>query len=189
MTDETELVTMRKEDVEFLRDLAREIKTQDNRATADPYFYVVRTIEHLPAPDGYGERTVWVDFSDDPRVYLSKEEFYDDYRHDNYPISELEEAKTEEEKSAIIQKFEAEREEAWESLEEQEEHDVIREANVFFTQRAYEEHMRLNGHNYHWRDEKPYSYVKHAFRNPEIKRLLEIIGRFSEHDENRKESK
>jgi hypothetical protein len=45
---------------------------------------------------------------------------------------------------------------------------------VFLTEEGYNEHMKLNSHNYrHW---KSYQfYVLHAFRNPEMAGLIEAI--------------
>ncbi len=55
-------------------------------------------------------------------------------------------------------------------------HFVETDENVFFTFKDYEEHIRLNSHNY----QKVHSYVKHAFRNPEMKSLLEAIMAFAD---------
>jgi hypothetical protein len=40
--DDHVLVRMKKEDVDFLKGMAIELETQDNRGTSDPYFYVVQ---------------------------------------------------------------------------------------------------------------------------------------------------
>jgi hypothetical protein len=42
--------------------------------------------------------------------------------------------------------------------------------DAFFTEKACEEHIRLN--SYHYAD--PHSYVSHAFRNPE----MELVQKF-----------
>jgi len=43
----------------------------------------------------------------------------------------------------------------------------------FFTHKGLAEHLELNGHNY---NSETRSYIKHAFRNPEIRRVHEIIS-------------
>lgn len=44
---------------DFLMNLSKEIKTQDNRATRMPYFYQVQEDREVGVPDGCGEE-VWV---------------------------------------------------------------------------------------------------------------------------------
>lgn len=44
---------------EFLCNLSKEIKTQDNRGTRPPYFFQVQEEEECPVPDGFGDE-VWV---------------------------------------------------------------------------------------------------------------------------------
>lgn len=43
--------------------------------------------------------------------------------------------------------------------------------NVFLTEKACEEHIRLNKHNL----KNPVSYVDHAYRNREMDRLINIL--------------
>jgi len=181
--------------LEFLSQLVDKIKAQDNRCTAKPYFYVVRTKRWRLCKEGYGSgdtRTGWVDHSGDPDVYYSKEEFVKSYleRHD-YELSppepldqfeladpqcvgtyNLECAKYAEE----VEKLKNDAEDAFEELEEFEEEEYYTEDNVFFTQEAYEEHVRLNGHNLGKRGVDYHSYVKHAFRNPEMEKLFTAIA-------------
>lgn len=45
----------------FLRDLARQMHTQDNRCTADPFFIVQECIRHYGYDPEYSDRTVFVD--------------------------------------------------------------------------------------------------------------------------------
>ena len=45
--------------------------------------------------------------------------------------------------------------------------------NVFFSDAGFEEHMSLNSHNY--RKGEVRTYAIHAFRNPEMKEILETI--------------
>jgi len=179
---------------EFLAQLVDKINAQYNRCTAKPYFYVVRTQKWRLTKDGYGHgetRRGWVDHSGDPDVYYSKEDFIKSYieRHD-YELTAPEPLDAYElgdpqcvatynleyaEYTELLQKLQNDAEEAFEDLEEFEEEEYYDEDNVFFTQEAYEEHVRLNGHNLGRRGEY-HSYVKHAFRNPEMQKLFEAIA-------------
>jgi len=152
-TGSTVPVLMSQEDLDFLKDLANEMRTQNRAGTADPYFYVIQTTKHLPAPPDYGERTVRVDWSGDPTVYRTKEEFSEYFKQTNDPRPE------------------DEIDRAWEELEVFGEHDVIVEDNVFLTKKGYLEHVELNGHNLRTHE----VYIKHAWRNPEMGRLIKII--------------
>ena len=144
----------------FLGDLIRRMNQQNNRATATPYFYVVQTERWQPVHDEFhnGEtRTCWVDYEGDPTIFYSKEEFLK-WAQDYYEGT----------------KTEAEIETQWDNLQQVTEGKYYEEDNVFFTQDAYDEHVRLNGHNLR---RNPYcSYVKHAFRNPELAEMFRAIG-------------
>jgi len=159
MSEELININMRKSDFDFITDLANEIKNQDNRSTALPYYYVVKCVNDVPAPEGNGQFTKYVDMeSGDYQTYDSREECKEQLIKDGC--------------------FEDEAEATAKKLERLEFAESFQEENIFLTERGFNQHMELNGHNYR-HHKKYYSYVKHAFRNPEIKRLLEIVGRFS----------
>lgn len=48
---------------------------------------------------------------------------------------------------------------------------------AFLTKKALDEHLRLNGHNYKGEITR---YCEHVYRNPQLQRLLEIVGKFSD---------
>jgi hypothetical protein len=152
--------------VKFMRDLAREIEMQDNRATASPYFYVVQSKDTMIAPDGYGDGDT------------------------QYYCSDRSEAHTKEQWAEIIaeENKEEEGEEGFNPVDLEDflddecrafgTHYYDREENVFLTEKGYKQHMELNAHNYRYYKET-YSYVKFAFRNPEMEGLLKAIKAFS----------
>jgi hypothetical protein len=150
------------EDLSFLKNLAHEIDSQDNAATAHPYYIVVRTSRQIILPQGHGsgEAVYHDEDGDDPAtsLYKSLEEAAEAFSRYGY-------ADIQERLDALIE---------YGTDEIEEDH------NVFFTRKGYEKHMELNGHNYRgdW-FQKPHSYTHHAFRNPEIKTLLEIVRRLS----------
>lgn len=137
---------------EFLIELNRRLNTQDNRATADPYYFTVRCVSEVPVPDG---------FTDDIR-----------YVHDGTPFTETELKQYCEDNELDFDSFKDKR------CDKYCVRDVAEFKNFFFTEEGYNEHMRLNGHNYgHYKEVN--SYVDHAFRNPEIESLLEVIREIS----------
>ena len=56
MENEKDLVeiTIPKRMLEFFQETAHEIRNQNNRGTAQPYYYTVRTHRHMWAYDGAG---------------------------------------------------------------------------------------------------------------------------------------
>lgn len=165
-------IVLPEEDVKFLKELANEIKTQDNRGTASPYYYTVRQKKRIVGIDAnYSENTVWLD---------------------TYSGEFTEWATEEDAIKAVMKDHELDREAAEKFVDDnvtefgttEYEYDT----NVFLTYKGFLEHMKLNGHNYSGRHdgdnfkERDYckSYVEYAHRNPELKRLLEIIMKFGE---------
>lgn len=151
------LIEINDQDLEFLRTLVHEMKTQENHCTASPYFYSVRTWRKMAQPSGFGEKEVWVDWRGPDSFYS-----FEDYQ--KFMIE-----------CCDFKGSEEELRERFGELDQYSETLIEEFHNVFLTQKGYEEHMRLNGHNYHHSDEKPSFFIKHAFRNPEIETLFKII--------------
>jgi hypothetical protein len=157
-TSETVKVEMSRQSFEFLKQLSERIATQDNRGTAKPYFYVIQRKRWRVAREDYasGEtRRLRLDLDGDPTPYYSKKEWLQHCRE--YEI-DAEEA-----------------ERKWSEMEEFTEEAYEEEENCFFTQKAYEDHLLSNGHNL--RGER-WSFLKHAFRNPEMAGLFQVIDEF-----------
>lgn len=47
----------------------------------------------------------------------------------------------------------------------------VQTKNAFLTEKACKEHIKLNKHHYN----EPADYLMHAFRNPELEKLMEFI--------------
>jgi len=150
--------------VEFMQELAKEIKEQDNRATASPYYYVVRAQKEMIAPAGYGDGD-YVYYNSQWGEAHSQEEWVEILKqHDEDAYYE--------EHHTDVDKFIRECDEF--SL-----HHVDVDDNVFLTYKGYKEHMALNGHNYRHL-EKPHSYLKYAGCNPEMENLHKAIMAFAD---------
>lgn len=153
---------------DFLIDVAKKIKTQDNRGTAKPYFFQVQTKEQVAVPEGCGIEA-W---------------FYDDFTIEtddeiNEKISDLKNVSIEEVKS--MKDYEKEL-----ILEEAGYHKINYDYkneyyNCFFTEDACENHIQANKHNYN----QPKSYLNHAFRNHEMKKIFEFFDNLQP-EENKK---
>jgi hypothetical protein len=148
-------VEISEESFEFLKNLVNEMKTQDRACTADPYFYVVQELVTRPAYDGCGSETRYATDWNDGLV--TKDSILEDI-NDNSELG----GKTLEElvDEGIITEYEVD-----------EEYENTDNCNVFFTKKAYEEHIRRNGHNLCC----PRPYIYHAYRNSEIENLFKAI--------------
>ena len=137
----------------FLKNLIDEIDQQDNRATASPYYYVVQEKRERVLPPGSdGDKILY--YHDGEYMEASEwadalefdtEEKFLEWWNDEYPYEE----------PLRVEYYMGEPE----------------LSNVFFTEKACHKHIEQN--HYHFRN--PRSYVKHAWRNPEINELFEVI--------------
>jgi hypothetical protein len=194
--------TLPPESLSFLKDLMTRINTQDNRCTASPFYYVIHERVECATAEEYADKSFWVnsdgdtvaevvdlasttldsiDIAKDPdknksgyptlREYL-KQHILEDYdpdepdedvpervrrltelaEHDNYDLSDY--AEEEFEIRLVHIKYED------------------RYTGMFLTEQACETHIKEN--HYHYKN--PRSYVMHAWRNPELEQLLEILG-------------
>jgi hypothetical protein len=167
-----------KEDIMFLKELAIELKTQDRVATAKPVFYQVMEDKRIVGFDP--------DYSDQLVLLIGDE-------YDQFTDEELEEAKEfyinhwiDEEDNEKIQEVESASnlEKLKEVIEQHDKTDCTLTAyqdesvyhNAFLTKKACELHISRNGYHYN----NPRIYVNHAWRNPELERLLEIVEKFAD---------
>jgi hypothetical protein len=166
-----------KEDKQFIIELSKEMKTQDNRCTAQPYgLTLLEEVERL-TPDGYsdGMLIIW----DDDSYY---EDDFSDLKESLLEC--FSENKDECEEIYSIDSFEHLA--SWMDMNissgltivpYRRGHEVkTNNFNFFLTEKAYHEHIRQNGHNLN----KPKSYGIHLYRNDEMAKVYEIIHKLAE---------
>jgi hypothetical protein len=153
---------LNKEDLEFLRELAHELKTQDNLCTRKPLVFQIadKRIEWIPTTEIDGEYGVFL--NDDWTNY--DEESLREYIKDEYEVD--------------IEDFE-------EMLEFLDEHDIkyteargiekIEYKGAFLTSRAARNHFECNDYHY---GADSYVWCDSGWRNPELEKLLNIIEKF-----------
>lgn len=149
----------------FIKQFMAEIKEQDNRCTALPYFYVIRSAKWIPSyRDGEGER----------ETYCRKDDYENHFSvtSDEEAIEEYKEANDDDEK--ILNMCD---EEILELIEEEydrySEVQTWEEHGCFFTESDAKSHLKLN--NYHYSN-NAHTYVKHCWRSPQMKKLFESLG-------------
>ena len=134
----------------FLKDFMHKVRTQDNRATARPYFYVVRSIQEIAVPSETADEHKY--FYHEMAESFTQDELIKYCKENNLDFDDV--------KDNHCSRYGLGTKEV--------------EENVFFTEEGYKQHMELNGHNYRHLKET-FSYVKYANRNPEIKGLFEAL--------------
>lgn len=150
-------IEISKDGLDFARKLAEEIDAQDNRCTARPYFYVIQEKRVEAVPEGCGDFVRWLHCDgelmdeDDVRDWLELD--------DSADIPDI--ADEREELTAISCV------ERWVTPENH---------NVFFTEKAIKKHIKANAH--HWGETR--TYVRHAWRNPEMEGALSALREIAE---------
>lgn len=162
------------EDIAFLCELANELKVQNKHGYGNrtPIFIQVREPEKVWAIDP--------DCADGTAIFFGE-------RGDsgaNYTVDEA--------KQDLIENFDVEPDEIskLESFDDIETfceengidcliggyRDSFRYHQAFLTKSAYDEHMKMNGHNY---SRASSFWVDSFFRNPQMERLIEIVEKFA----------
>ena len=142
------------EQYDFLMNLSKELKTQDNRITADPIFCVYQK-KFVYVPEGCGNHIDW---------------FFDGHIQTKEDIKEIiEEYKTENINSILND------EEILEELNyrkcDYNIEDVVVNGQYYFSEKAAQDHIDRNSYHY----SKPFTYVESAWRNNEWNLIREII--------------
>jgi len=144
-----------------LVEISKNMNAQDNRGTAYPILFQIQTNERIAVPEGCGTEGWYKD-----GIILETEtevvDAINDFNNDN---------------NMFVARFV--------TLESWEQEEIMEEAgwqkmnfdyeykyqNAFFTEKACEEHIRLNSYHY----AEPCSYVDHAFRNPEMEMVQNFL--------------
>lgn len=160
---------------DFLSNLSKEIKTQDNRGTAKPYFFQVMEEEEVGVPNGNGEE-VWVQ---DGKICLRTEEDVKKAVWNYYGWPSMHIAGDNSEEDLV-----RDCEEEYISMSSWEIEAVLevnyrkvcvdkkeKFSNCFLSEKACNKHIEINGHNL----KNPHSYLHHAYRNKEMEMLFKFL--------------
>lgn len=169
---------MKKEDLEFLKELQHELRTQSNEYNADPVVWGIMETKPQLVPNGCGDETIALVCGEECRYTIN--EFVD---HINEYYIDDEDSNDIKEKWAKVDKTD------WYSLEdfvvenynlslefydvEYQDH-IARGTGAFITKRAAKEYVRKYGYNHR----NPRVWSMCAYRNEELERLLNILKDF-----------
>lgn len=140
-----------------LIEMSENINSQDNRATAMPYFFQIMTKEKKYVPEGCGEEC-WV--YDGSEIETEEEITKAISEYTDIPIEDV--TKDEYEREEVLEKA------GWRKVNYQYEEKF---QNAFLTEKSCKQHIKLNG--YHYND--PKDYLSHAFRNPDLELVYEFL--------------
>lgn len=152
-------------EIKIIKEFLTKMKTQDNRSTGQPYFFVIRNERWLPSTgDHSGDsgpgpslRTVWVYNADAHVEYESEEEVI--------KAIEEEEGLTEQEVEDMLE-------------DDYTECHLIRvweHKGMFLTETDAKEHFSRNRYHY---SENAHVYVDHAWRAPELEGFLNSLFKY-----------
>ena len=141
----------------FIKSLAHELKTQDNRATANPRFYQIREMEKIVGFDlDYTDEREWIS-SDGIDCFTFKEalefEKYDKPTKTSKQIIKAEEYLKHIGYSEVGIGYKT------------------TYKNCFLTEKAINSHIEQNYYHY----KNPTTYLEYAFRNPELEKVINLI--------------
>lgn len=164
---------MTKEDLEFLKELQHELRTQDTDGQASPRFWGILEDRERSVPEGFGDKIL---IHDGEETY-SLEEY----------VSHIREL--------LLEEDDAEKDEVWEDVDkdsidnvlwfaqeyldredakayEVEKYESVSQmTGCFLTKRAAQKHIELNDYHY----TNPRTYAMTAWRNPEFERFMNIF--------------
>ncbi|MCY9099539.1 hypothetical protein MOF24_17630 [Bacillus inaquosorum] len=162
------------QDIQFLKALQNELKTQDNDGQAAPRFWTVGDYEWVEAREENAERySVYLPYIAESYVlddYL--EEIKDDSELSKEALTELQEIEDYyEDAIEWIQKY---IDEEAELIPERKVH-IIQPDTMFLTKAEAKRHIKLNKHHY---TSEAHTYAMTAWRAPKVERLLNILESF-----------
>jgi hypothetical protein len=167
-----------KEDIEFIRNLSHEMKTQDTRGTAQPYGLTILQEQYIRFCGEEEGDEIWCYWKCQEYRENQFEEFKQDalrYYEEDPDIYEA------------IQQLESFDDLYWDAeLAEKIEADVywvgidenvdINRFNFFLTEKAANEYIEKDRHNLR----RPSTYGVHLYKNDEMKKLIEVIHKLAE---------
>lgn len=166
-------MNLTQQQIDFIIDLSNEMRTQDTRCTAQPYALIlteevieVRGEDHANLCGAYWDEHEYFDykkFQDDVAGYYidDDEPMWVKKVMDCISFSDLEDVLDYEDTDNSPTIFWYEKTQVPTKMN----------SNFFFTDKGYEQHIKVNGHNLR----KPQSYGIHLRRNDEMAQVIEII--------------
>lgn len=171
------------EDIQFLKELQQELKTQEHDGQSAPRFWTIMDYRIVPANEDYDSGFEDHFFNDGDHIkfnnFTDLKEFLEEYFE--------EEVESDEELQEILNDENESFYELWEYIEDNlngngffskvfvKKEEYIVPDTMFLTKAEAKNHIKLN--HYHYTD-KVHTYAMTAWRAPNVERLLNILETF-----------
>ena len=152
---------MTKEELEFLKDLQRELKEQDTDGQSAPHFWGIIEDEKQVVPDGFGDCIEVIDGTCEDAESFTSEEY----------LNEPWETVDKDDIYEVINFANRFLERNAEIFEIKKTIQISDRTGCFLTKRAAKKHIELNGYHYN----NPKTYAMTAWRNPEFEKFMDIF--------------
>lgn len=171
---------LNEEDIKFLKELGKELKTQDRKGTAKPVFYQILDID-IDWNANRCEFEIAQVYSDDGDCLETLEEMknYILKWSDAFEVEDFEELENNIDEYGIDEIAQIYEDSGFNVCYGTYKREL---KGAFLTMKAAEEHLKNNSHHY---SERAKVCVSYAWRNPEIEKLLTIIEKFADEGENK----
>ena len=155
------------EDIDIIKNFLQEMASQDNRLTATPFYYVIRSAIYVASyHSGEGDRDTYVnnEDSEDTLIVNSGENAIDNFREQYKDYEEFNKMDDEEIETHLEDNYTMYSEtKTWE------------ERNMFLTEKDAERHLRLNHYHY---SQDAHTYIKHAWRAPDLEAFFKALFKY-----------
>jgi len=162
-------------DIQFLKDLQHELKTQDHNCQASPRYWTIGDYKMIPCPEGYQEE--YHVGAPNREYYGSLNELLDQIKEEGFEdlsdeaIEDFEEIACE---VSAIEWLKEHYDEDADLIPVVEEH-FVHPNTMFLTKAEAKKHLELNHYHY---SSKAHTYAMTAWRAPKVERLIRILESF-----------
>lgn len=171
-----------KEDIQFLKELQKEMNTQENDGQAAPRFWSIMDYKQIPTSEDHADDVILYD-SDlcttvEINEYVHEIVDFEGERHLDFDKEARDELKDIHQYESIEEIHE------WikENDDESRYHPVFQQAisyiaynSCFFTKKEAKEHLESNRHHY---SDKAHTFAMTAWRAPKMERLMRVLESF-----------
>ncbi|AXO94307.1 hypothetical protein MCCC1A01412_26995 [Bacillus anthracis] len=166
-------------DIQFLKELQQELKTQDNDCQASPRYWALMDYKWVITAEGEHERTTIFFIDDCEASPLDEyvEDILNEETDEEYTDEQIEELKDAHEYGSEDEVFDWIKENVTNEcyLVYEREESFIVPNTMFLTKEEAKRHIELNHYHY---TSKVHTYAMTAWRAPKVERLLNILETF-----------
>lgn len=160
---------MKKDDIDFLRELQHELNTQEHDCQAAPRYWGICQEKYELLPEGFGDDCLLYDgemYDLDDFVTFLYENGYDEGHEEEWGNVDKKDVV-----DVISFACDVHGMDVYAVSRTLNDTHIDHDSNVFLTKRACKKHIAQNGYHY----SKPRPYAMTAWRNPEFERLINIL--------------